>query len=81
MRCAIFGKIPISQSTQDKCLCLGTSSNVTLRMKSQHEGTLTPQLHHSEKATGFKYNSTSGLSPHEQLERQAEFHSSTQDEA
>ena len=27
------------------------------------------------------YRSTSGLSPREQLERQAEFHSSTQDEA
>ena len=28
-----------------------------------------------------KYSSTSGLSPREHLERQAEFHSSTQDEA
>ena len=50
-----------------------TSSNVTLRMKSQHEGALTPQLHCPETTAGSKYNSTSGLSPCEQLERQAEF--------
>ena len=30
---------------------------------------------------GSKYRSTSGLSPREHLERQAEFHASTQDEA
>ena len=33
-----------------------------------------------EKPTGSTYSSTSGLSPHEQLGRQAEFHSSTQHE-
>ena len=54
---------------------------VTLRMKSQHEGALTPQLHRLKKAADSKYYSTSGLSPHEQLVRQAEFRSSTQDEA
>ena len=42
-------------------------------MKSQHEGAQTPQLHHPETAAGSKYNTTSGLSPHEQLERPAEF--------
>ena len=72
---ATFRKTPISPSTQDKSQCPGTSSNVTLRMKSQHEGPLTPQLHRPEKVAGSKYNSTSGLSPLEQLERQAEFHS------
>ena len=56
------------------------SSNVTLWMKSRHEGALTPQLHRLEKPAGSKYNSTSVLSPHEQLERKAEFHSSTHDE-
>ena len=61
--------------------CPDTSLNVTLWMRSQHQGALTPQLHHLEKPTGSKYNSTSGLSPHQQLERQAEFHCSTQDEA
>ena len=50
-------------------------------MKSQHEGALTPRLHPPEKATGSKYNSTSGLTPHEQLKMQAEFHASTQAEA
>ena len=78
---ATFRKTPISPSTQDKSRCLGTYSNVTLRMKSQNEGALIPQLHHPEKSAGSKYNSTSGLSPQDQLQRQAEFHSSTQNEA
>ena len=33
------------------------------------------------KTPGSKYSSTSGLSPRGHLERQAEFHASTQDEA
>ena len=33
------------------------------------------------KSPGSKYSSTSGLSPRGHLERQAEFHASTQDEA
>ena len=40
-------------------------------------GTDTP-VYHPEKPAGYKHSSTSGLSPHEQLERQVEFHSSTQ---
>src|SRR5574337_1155265 len=35
----------------------------------------------SEKTPGSKYSSTSGLSPQGHLERQAEFHASTLDEA
>ena len=42
-------------------------------------GTATP-VHRPEKPAGYKHSSTSGLSAHEQLERQVEFHSSTQDE-
>ena len=38
-------------------------------------------VHDSVKAAGSTHSSTRGLSSHEQLERQAEFHSSTQDEA
>ena len=38
-------------------------------------------VHRSEKIPGSKYSSTSGLSPRGHLERQAEFHASTQDEA
>ena len=38
-------------------------------------------VHSLEKPAGSTYSSISGLSPHEELERQAEFHSSTQDEA
>ena len=34
-----------------------------------------------KKTPGSKYSSTSGLSPRGHLERQAEFHASTQDEA
>ena len=43
-----------------------------------HEGT---PMHHPDKSSGSTYSSTSGLSPREQLGRQAEIHSSTQDEA
>ena len=74
-------KTTISLSTQDKSRCPGTSSNVTLRMKLQQEGALTPQIYRPEKAVGSKYNSTSGQSPREQCERQLEFHASAQDEA
>ena len=38
-------------------------------------------VHHLVKPAGSTHSSTRGLSSHEQLERQAEFHSSTQDEA
>ena len=38
-------------------------------------------VHCLEKTAGSTHSSTSGLSLLEQLERQAEFHSSTQDEA
>ena len=38
-------------------------------------------VHRLEKPAGSKYSSTSGLSPREKLERTAEFHASTQDEA
>ena len=43
-------------------------------------GTDTP-VHRLERPAGSTHSSTSGLSPHEKLERQAEFLSSTQDEA
>ena len=38
-------------------------------------------VHRLEKHADYKYSSTSGLSPREQLERQAQFHYLTQDEA
>ena len=43
-------------------------------------GTDTP-VHRPEKPAGSTHSSTSGLSLREQLERQAEIHSSTEDEA
>ena len=43
-------------------------------------GTDTP-VHRPETLAGSTHSSTRGLRPPEQLERQAEFHSSTQDEA
>ena len=48
-------------------------------MKSTRRGSFSG--HRSEKNPGSKYSSTSGLSPRGHLERQAEFHASTQDEA
>ena len=44
------------------------------------QGALTHWLHPQEKAASSKCNSTSGLTPHEQLERQEEFRASTQNE-
>ena len=38
-------------------------------------------VHRPEKPAGSTYSLTSGLSPHEQLEMQADFHSPTQDES
>ena len=38
-------------------------------------------VHHQEKHAGSTHSSTGGLSPREQLEMQAEFHTFTQDEA
>src|SRR5574340_624805 len=48
-------------------------------MKSTRRGSFS--VHRSEKTPGSKYSSTSGLSPRGHLERQAEFHASTQAEA
>src|SRR5574340_159241 len=48
-------------------------------MQSTRRGSF--PVHRSEKTPGSKYSSTSGLSPRGHLERQAEFHASTQDEA
>ena len=59
--------------------CPDTSPNSSLRMKSTGRGSFS--VHRSEKTPGSKYSSTSGLSPRGHLERQAEFHASTQDEA
>ena len=56
-------------------------SNGTSSTELQHQGALTPWLHPPEKATGSKCNSTRGLTSHSQLEREPEFHASTQDKA
>src|SRR5574341_877887 len=48
-------------------------------MQSTRRGSFS--VHRSEKTPGSKYSLTSGLSPRGHLERQAEFHASTQDEA
>ena len=74
-------KTLISPSTWDKAWCPCTDLNGTPRIKSQHKGALTPQVHPPEKAAVSKSNLTRDLTHHSQLERQAEFHASTQDEA
>src|SRR5574338_586324 len=48
-------------------------------MQSTRRGRVS--VHRSEKTPGSKYSSTSGLSPRGHLDRQAEFHASTHDEA
>ena len=59
---------------------LQASLKITLLMKAQHLGALTP-LGIVRRNPQVPQSSRSDLSPREQLERQAEFHSSTQDEA
>src|SRR5574337_654837 len=48
-------------------------------MQSTRRGSF--PVHRSERPPGYKYSSTSGLCPRGHLERQAEFHASTQDDA
>ena len=53
----------------------------TLMLGGIAEGAVTRPCIDGKRPPGSKYRSTSGLSPREHLERQAEFHASTQDEA
>ena len=79
--CQILKKTPIFRSAIEKNLMPGP----LFKCNPVDEGTtqrgMDTPMHHPEKPTGSKYSLTSGLSPHEHLERQAEFHASTQDEA
>ena len=78
---ATFRRTPIPGSDLEKNLMPGhfferhPVDEVAIR-----RGTDTP-VHHSEKPADSKYSSASGLLPQEHLERQAEFHASTQDQA
>ena len=78
---ATFQRTPISRSALDKNPVHGhlfgcnPVDEVTTR-----RGPDTP-MNRPEKPVDSKYSWTSGLSSSEQLERQAEFHASTQDEA
>ena len=76
-----FQRTPMSRSALDKnpmpghLLECNPVDEVATRRGTNH-----PRAS-SEKTRSSKYSSTGGLSPPEQLERQAEFHASTQDEA
>ena len=78
---ATFRRTPIPGSDLEKNLMPGhfferhPVDEVAIR-----RGTDTP-MHHSEKPADSKYRSASGLLPREHLERQAEFHASTKNEA
>ena len=61
-------------------LCVCKFSHGGSQAKSTRTGSDSP-VHRPERTPGSKYSSTSGLSPRGHLERQAEFHASTQDEA
>ena len=80
---ALFGNTERSvkhptQKPVDLCEYL-IKTYTTLCMKSARRGSFSERR--SEKTPGSKYSWTSGLSPRGHLERQAEFHASTQDEA
>ena len=74
-------KTLISQSTSDKNPMPGhLLKGNPVDEGIIHRGPDIP-VHSPEKPTDSTHSSTSGLSLLEQLERQAEFHSSTQDDA
>ena len=74
-------KTPISRSALDKIPMPGhLFEDNPFDEGTTGRGTDTPG-YHPEKPAGTTHSSRSDLSPREQLERQAEFHSSTQDEA
>ena len=77
---ATFRRTPRSRSVLDNYLMPGHLFECnTVDEDATRRGTDTPG-HCPEKPVGSKYSSTSGLSPHQKLEWQAEFHASTQDE-
>ena len=72
-------KTPISRSALDKnVMPWHLYEGKPVDESTTRRGTDT--VHRPEKPAGYKHSSTSGLSAREQLERQVEFHSSTQDE-
>ena len=74
-------KTPISRSALDKIPMPGhLFEDNPFDEGTTRRGTDTPG-YRPEKPAGTTHSSRSDLSPREQLERQAEFHSSTQDEA
>ena len=81
MRGVTCRKTPFSGPTLEKNLMPGHlfESN-PVDEGTKRRVTDTP-VHHLVKPTGSTHSLTRGLSSHEQLERQAEFQSSTQDEA
>ena len=74
-----FRRTRISRSPLDKNPMPGHLSELPPVNEVTRRGSFS--VHRSEKTPGSKYSSTSGLSPRGHLERQAEFHASTQDEA
>src|SRR5574337_532002 len=74
-----FRRTPISRAPLDKNPMPGHLSELPPVNAVNTKGQFF--VHRSEKTPGSKYSSTSGLSPRAHLERQAEFHASTQDEA
>ena len=78
---AAFQKTPISGSALDKNpMPAHHFEGNPVDESTSRRGTDTA-VHCLEKTAGSTHSSTSGLSLLEQLERQVEFHSSTQDEA
>src|SRR5574337_683164 len=74
-----FRRTPISRSPLDKNPMPGHLSELQPVNEVNTKGRFS--VHRSEKTPGSKYSSASGLSPRGHLERKAEFHASTQDEA
>ena len=73
---ATFLKTPISHSALEKNPMPGhLLEGKPVDEGTTRRGTYNP-VYHLEKPAGSTYSSTSGLTPREQLERQAEFHSS-----
>ena len=74
-------KTPISQSALDKNLMPGHLFEGNLEDEATTRRDNDTTVHCLEKPAGSIHSSTRDLSPREQLERQVDFHSSTQDKA
>ena len=70
-----FADLPI-EKCRKLCYTIDTRKEGTVQWQSKTIQLKMTPMHRLEKPADFTHSLTRGLKPHEQLERQAEFHSS-----